>query len=309
MTGNINRASRSRTVSLVAGTVMFLSLAAPASASGGASVNLSRNPPGNSAAYALSSSAERKLAAARARVHSRASGIVRTFGSDPLGEKWISAGPTGAVHCGLIGVFGITFNILGPCSGRVTALAVDPSDPSGNTIYLGAAQGGVWKTTDGGSTWTPLPDHPVQPDGAPSDQYTIAVGSITVTASGVVYVGTGEPNNGGGNFYGAGILKSDDGGHTWTQLGLGTFWRQSIFNVVVSPSNPDMILAASTATCPRFSPFPPMCDLFGRPMDSGLWSSTDGGKTWNDIGLSLPGINAGTSFTSLALDAMPLSLS
>jgi hypothetical protein len=126
-----------------------------------------------------------------------------------------------------------------------------------------------------------LLDNPVQPNGVPLDKYTIAVGSITVTASGVVYVGTGEPNVGAGAFYGAGILKSEDGGRTWTQLGLSTFWRQRIFNVIVSPSNPKMILAAVT---------------------SGLWRSSDGGVLWKDIGVSLPSISPGASFTSLALD-------
>jgi hypothetical protein len=127
----------------------------------------------------------------------------------------------------------------------------------------------------------PLLDNPVQPNGVPLSQYTIAVGSITVTASGVVYVGTGEPNGCGDCFYGAGILKSEDGGRTWVQLGLGTFWQQSIFNVIVSPSDPNKILAAVT---------------------SGLWSSTDGGTTWSDIGTSFPSISPGASFTSLALD-------
>jgi photosystem II stability/assembly factor-like uncharacterized protein len=163
----------------------------------------------------------------------------------------------------------------------VTALAADPSDPSGNTIYLGAAQGGVWKTTDGGSTWTSLLDHPVQPNGVALDRYTIAIGSITVTASGVVYVGTGEPNGSGDSFYGAGILRTDDGGQTWTQLGLSVFWRQSMFNVIVSPSNPMMILAAVT---------------------SGLWSSSDGGVHWNNLNASFPSIPITASSTSLALD-------
>jgi len=97
-------------------------------------------------------------------------------------------------------------------SGRVTALAVDPGDNTGNTVYLGAAQGGVWKTTNGGTSWSPLTDN----------QASLAIGSIVidpqVNGGGfhTVYVGTGEENFGADNYYGVGILKSADGGSTWS---------------------------------------------------------------------------------------------
>src|SRR6267378_431776 len=96
-------------------------------------------------------------------------------------------------------------------SGRVTSLAIDPSDATGNTVYLGAAEGGVWKTTDGGATWVTNFD----------SQPSLSIGAVAVAPSSptTVYVGTGEDNFAGDNFYGAGVIKSTDGGTTWTQIG------------------------------------------------------------------------------------------
>jgi photosystem II stability/assembly factor-like uncharacterized protein len=93
-------------------------------------------------------------------------------------------------------------------SGRVTALAVDPRNS--NTVYLGAAQGGVWKTIDGGTSWTPLTD----------TEPSLALGSVTLDPSNpnTVYVGTGEENFSGDSYYGAGILKSTDAGATWSHI-------------------------------------------------------------------------------------------
>jgi hypothetical protein len=96
----------------------------------------------------------------------------------------------------------------GPNSGRVAAVAVDPTNT--NTVYAGAAQGGIWKTTDGGTTWSPLTD----------TQVSLATGSMTLDPENhlTIYVGTGEENNSGDSYYGAGILKSTDGGSTWTNI-------------------------------------------------------------------------------------------
>jgi len=101
-----------------------------------------------------------------------------------------------------------TQSAFNPVSGRVTAMAVDPTNP--DVVYLGATEGGVWKTTDGGSTWTPLTDN----------QASLAVGSIAIDLSNpqIIYVGVGEENFNGDAYFGAGILKSTDGGSTWTQI-------------------------------------------------------------------------------------------
>jgi hypothetical protein len=97
--------------------------------------------------------------------------------------------------------------------GRVTSLAVDPTTPS--TIYLGAAQGGIWKTTNTGGSWVPLTDN----------QCSLATGAVTLDPlnSSIVYVGTGEEDFSGDSYYGCGILKSSDGGATWATLGSSIF--------------------------------------------------------------------------------------
>jgi photosystem II stability/assembly factor-like uncharacterized protein len=163
-------------------------------------------------------------------------------------------------------------------SGRVTALAFDPRDPTKQTIYLGAAEGGLWKTTDGGQTWTPLTD----------SQPSLAVGSIALdptTNPTTIYIGTGEQvlgltkaTIGEDAYYGAGVLKSTDGGKTWTQD--QTFTQSSagavygsgpyIGSLAVDPNNNQVLLAAV---------MPPV----GSSLAAGVWRSTDGGKTWSVV--------------------------
>ena len=150
----------------------------------------------------------------------------------------------------------------GTASGRVAALAIDPRNSK--VVYLGAAQGGVWKTTDGGTTWLPLTD----------SQASLAIGSIALDPSNpdTVYVGTGEENGSGDSYYGAGILKSTDGGTTWTQI-PGNFvggWGGGarIGGIAVDPSNSRIVLAA-VGCC--------------APTNSGIYRSTDGGMTWSSV--------------------------
>ena len=147
-------------------------------------------------------------------------------------------------------------------SGRVTALAVDPTNAS--IIYAGGADGGVWKTTNGGTSWTPLTD----------SQVSLAVGAIAIDPSNHlnIYVGTGEDNNNQDGYTGAGILKSTDGGTTWTNLPgpfVGPFdsvtGGGSIGSLAISP-NGQVLLAGVT--------------LEGA---DGVYRSTDGGTTWTGV--------------------------
>jgi len=150
-------------------------------------------------------------------------------------------------------------------AGRIAAFAVDPRDA--NVAYLGAAGGGIWKTTDGGQNWQPLTD----------DQPSLATGSIAIAPSNpdIVYVGTGEDNNSGDSYYGAGVLKSTDGGATWTQLAgpfVGPFSSSRtsgggarIAALAVHPMDPNTVLAAVDR-------FPPAA--------SGIYRTSDGGQTW-----------------------------
>ncbi len=115
-------------------------------------------------------------------------------------------------------------------SGRVAAIAVDPKNR--DIAYLGAAAGGAWKTTDAGAHWMPLTDS-LKSILTGASLPTGSIGSIAIDptatscgASGpcqIIYVGTGEANNSGDSYYGVGILKSVDGGATWTQQGASTF--------------------------------------------------------------------------------------
>src|ERR1700683_3437727 len=119
-------------------------------------------------------------------------------------------------------------------AGRINSVAIDPRDNS--SVYVGAAEGGVWKTTDGGATWLPLTD----------DQASLANGAIALdpTTPDIVYVGTGEENFSGDSYYGAGILKSTDAGQTWTNL-VGPFLQAMIGSLAVHPTNGNILLCAS----------------------------------------------------------------
>lgn len=156
-------------------------------------------------------------------------------------------------------------------SGRVTSLALDPSDSSGNTVYLGAAFGGVWKSTNALSanpTFVPVSD------GEPS----LSIGSVAVAPNGAVFAATGEQNNGWDSYYGVGILRSTDGGQTWTlassaDAGLHSFLGMSFARIVVDPDNPQVILAAGGSAGNLAA-----SDL---TITRGVYRSTDGGATWS----------------------------
>ncbi|MDP8981073.1 MAG: hypothetical protein M3O35_10825 [Acidobacteriota bacterium] len=147
-------------------------------------------------------------------------------------------------------------------AGRVNAIAIDPRD--NNVVYIGAAEGGVWKTTDGGQNWIPLTD----------DQPSLANGSIAIDPNSpdVVYVGTGEENFTGDSYYGAGILKSTDGGQHWTSI-VGPFLRATIGSLAVHPVNGQVILAA-VGTIGTLTP---------STLTRGVWRSADGGLTWTQV--------------------------
>ncbi|MBI3960405.1 MAG: hypothetical protein HY328_16450 [Chloroflexi bacterium] len=148
-------------------------------------------------------------------------------------------------------------------SGRVRALAIHPTDP--NIVYLGAAQGGVWKTTNGGDSWTPLTDN----------QASMSMGALALDPQNpnVIYAGTGEPTPGLDNYYGAGILKSTDGGATWTRQGVAAFNGLAIARILVHPTNPNIVYAASSKAGQAGPVSPPR----------GIFRSQDGGLTWQGL--------------------------
>jgi uncharacterized repeat protein (TIGR01451 family) len=168
-------------------------------------------------------------------------------------------------------------------AGRVTALAVDWTNS--NVVYAGAAGGGVWKTTDGGGHWTPLTD----------TQPSLAVGSIAIDPSNhlTIYVGTGEENFSGDSYYGAGILKSTNGGSSWTQIkgpflgpcGTNAYWDGGarIGTIAVEPDNSAVILAAVE--------MPIQCNT----NITAVYRSEDGGTTWTAVLLGTNFFRYGTS--------------
>jgi photosystem II stability/assembly factor-like uncharacterized protein len=152
-----------------------------------------------------------------------------------------------------------------PYSGRVTSIAIDPFN---STHWLiGGATGGVWDTADAGATWRPVTD------GQPS----LAIGAIAFspTSPGVVYVGTGEANFCSFCLAGAGMLRSNDSGSTWTVVNTPTFARASVKAILVDPSDANVVVAATARGYAGRDLGPVVA-----PPIYGVQRSTDGGRSW-----------------------------
>ncbi|HVP10268.1 MAG TPA: DUF4198 domain-containing protein, partial [Phycisphaerae bacterium] len=167
-------------------------------------------------------------------------------------------------------------------AGRVSVIVCSPSNS--NKYYVGGADGGVWRTTDGGASWTPLTD----------DMPTTAMGALALdpTNENVIYVGTGEANFAYHCRFGLGILKSTDGGDTWTALAESTFAGRCISRILVDPSNPQAVYAAVT---PAGGFIPPRGAAKGHPQANdpvGVYKSLDGGVTWARLTNGLPSMAA-----------------
>jgi len=155
---------------------------------------------------------------------------------------------------------GMKWRQVGPFRGG-RALAVSGVSGNLDTYYFGAVAGGVWRTANGGLTWTPMTDK----------TGIMSVGAIAVAPSdsNVIYVGTGESCIRGNISYGDGMYKSLDGGKNWMHIGLED--TQHIAKIVVHPQNPDIVYVAALG------------HAYGSNEMRGVFRSNDGGKTWQKI--------------------------
>ncbi|MCH2056170.1 MAG: glycosyl hydrolase [Thalassotalea sp.] len=175
-----------------------------------------------------------------------------------------------------------TFNAMemrniGPAymSGRIADIAVDQNNPS--TWYTAVGSGGVWKTVNAGTTWTPIFDK----------QAVYSTGDVTIDPSNsdIIWVGTGENNGGRHISFGDGIYKSLDGGKTWKNMGLKDSER--ISDIIIHPTNSDIVWAAVQGP------------LWSSGGERGLYKTTDGGETWKQV---LTPEDEWTGVTSLLID-------
>ncbi|MFM9984686.1 MAG: hypothetical protein ACKVOK_05595 [Flavobacteriales bacterium] len=155
----------------------------------------------------------------------------------------------------------ITLRSIGPAvtSGRVTS--IDVVDGDENTIYVGTASGGLWKSVDGGVTFDPLFD----------DQDVSGIGAVCIDPSNpdIIWAGTGEGNPRNSQTSGKGIYRSPDAGRSWTKMGLEK--TTTIHRVIVDPTNSDVIYAGAHGSA------------WGPTPDRGVYKSKDGGVSWDKI--------------------------
>ncbi|QQS37586.1 MAG: T9SS type A sorting domain-containing protein [Ignavibacteriales bacterium] len=159
-----------------------------------------------------------------------------------MAVTWVSLGPTPGSYPG-----------YGSISSRIVTGAYHPTDP--NIIYIGPANGGVWKTTDGGTNWQPLGDNEV----------SMSMGAIAIDPvnPNIVYAGTGEATYSGASYYGRGLLKSTNAGTSWINITSGLPSSSYFSRLVLRPGNPSELLAALGS--------------------SGLYRSTNAGVTWTQL--------------------------
>jgi photosystem II stability/assembly factor-like uncharacterized protein len=171
---------------------------------------------------------------------------------------------------------GLKFRLIGPgaASGRVMSIAVNPKNKF--EYYVGVASGGVWKTVNDGTTWTPLFDG--------EGSYSIGYVALDPNDASVVWVGSGESNSQRSVSYGDGIYRSDDGGKSWTNLGLKK--SEHIGRVVIDPRDSKVVYVAAEGP------------LWGPGGDRGLYKTTDAGKNWKAV-LT---ISENTGVVDVALD-------
>ena len=252
--------------------------------------------------------AELRHRAYRAKMQARAARQMRgasSFEFQPAAPNtWTPLGPVPLAS----DASGSGFQDYRQVSGRATAVAIDPADPSGNTVFIGGAQGGVWKSTNAASsvannvTWTAVTDN----------QATLSTGSIAIQPGNtdpnksVILVGTGEADSSADSYYGLGILLSTDGGNTWTLISTANNGALSFSGLGGTR------MAFSTATGQANTVVAAMAAASEGVIDGaltnatmrGLYTSTTAGQTWTYNALvDAGGATDPTSSTSVVYNA------
>ncbi|MCO6451181.1 MAG: hypothetical protein J5I90_10390 [Caldilineales bacterium] len=190
----------------------------------------------------------------------QANGMVAAQSAD---QSWQSLGPN-SIDNGLIGLHSCDQYDCGAwrtnVSGRTKVIVFNPSNP--NTIYIATAVGGIWKSTDGGASYTPITN----------DQPSHAFHSFAIdpTNPNILYAGTGELQG----YYGVGLLKSTNGGQSWTLLGESLFKGLVISGIAIHPTSPNTIYVATSVQTQQDGPSFPR---------RGVFRSTNGGQNWTEL--------------------------
>ncbi len=173
---------------------------------------------------------------------------------------------------------GLHWRSVGPyIGGRVVAVAGVPGKR--NLFYMGAVDGGIWKSTDYGIRWTNISDGRL-----PGSSASIGALAVAPSNPGIIYAGTGESDIRGDMVTGDGVYKTTDGGKHWSYAGLRS--THTIMSLVVDPANPKVVYAAS------------MGHVFKPGPHRGVFKTTDGGKTWHRVLF----INDRTGVVDLVMD-------
>jgi len=257
-----------------------------------------RGTPGNSAA-------QQRYQAYLQKKQTRGGKTSQAAPPIPSGAVWSALGPA-PLASDASGIGEFDYNWV---SGRATSVVIDPADPTGNTVYIGGAYGGVWKSTNAGPgspnpasvVWQPITD----------DQPTLAVGAIAIQPgnnnpnNSLVLVGTGEANSSADSYYGLGILRSPDAGNTWTLIptdstGTRSFAGMAFSKIAFSSTVTNLAVAATAGASEG------IIEGLANPITAnlGLYYSLDSGGSWAYANVSDGGVGtAPGSATSVAYNA------